>query len=205
MELLGPVQPESRVRDSRHSNTVAGVDVEVNCRFDSRGEPAEAVLGDGSEQIVFVREVPIRRGMRNARARGDLTQGECRDTTSTPVRRMTFTLTTLAGIHDTHLVLAAVTLLLRAAGVAGLHLFEDWSTCLRCGPAAMFFLTASAHWGKRRADLIRMVPAAVPRPDIAVTVTGVLELLGGCGPHHRADSTRRRAWPSAPAHRSVPR
>jgi len=30
----------------------------------------------------------------------------------------------------------------------------------------MFFLTASAHWGKRRADLIRIVPNGLPRPDL---------------------------------------
>src|SRR5262245_45857602 len=31
-----------------------------------------------------------------------------------------------------------------------------WHTALRFGLAAMFLLTASAHWGKRRPDLIRM-------------------------------------------------
>lgn len=45
----------------------------------------------------------------------------------------------------------------------------------------MFLLTASAHWGKRRPDLIRMVPAAFPRPDLIVTITGLLELLGAVG------------------------
>ena len=47
--------------------------------------------------------------------------------------------------------------------------------------SGMFLLTASAHWGKRRPDLIRMVPPAFPRPDLLVTVTGVLELLGAIG------------------------
>jgi uncharacterized membrane protein len=45
----------------------------------------------------------------------------------------------------------------------------------------MFLLTASAHWGKRRPDLIRMVPTSFPRPDFLVTVTGVLEILGAIG------------------------
>ena len=45
----------------------------------------------------------------------------------------------------------------------------------------MFLLTASAHWGKRRPDLIRMVPAAFPRPDLIITITGLLELLGAVG------------------------
>jgi uncharacterized membrane protein len=45
----------------------------------------------------------------------------------------------------------------------------------------MFLLTASAHWGTRRPDLLRMVPPFFPRPDLLVTVTGVLELLGAVG------------------------
>jgi hypothetical protein len=45
----------------------------------------------------------------------------------------------------------------------------------------MFLLTASAHWGKRRQDLIAMVPPAFPRPDLLVTVTGVLEIAGAVG------------------------
>jgi len=45
----------------------------------------------------------------------------------------------------------------------------------------MFLFTASAHWGKRRVDLIAMVPPAIPRPDLMVTLTGVLEILGAVG------------------------
>src|SRR5262249_55563651 len=37
-----------------------------------------------------------------------------------------------------------------------------WWTALRIALAAMFLVTASAHWGKRRADLIRMTPAIFP-------------------------------------------
>jgi uncharacterized membrane protein len=42
----------------------------------------------------------------------------------------------------------------------------------------MFLLTASAHWGKRRADLIAMVPPAFPQPALLVTSTGILEIVG---------------------------
>src|SRR5690242_21289944 len=56
-----------------------------------------------------------------------------------------------------------------------------WWTSLRLALAGMFLLTASAHWGKRRADLIRMVPPAFPRPDLLVTFTGMLEILGAIG------------------------
>ena len=45
----------------------------------------------------------------------------------------------------------------------------------------MFLLTASAHWGKRRRDLIQMVPAVFPRPDLLVTISGVLEIIGAIG------------------------
>src|SRR5215475_4961872 len=45
----------------------------------------------------------------------------------------------------------------------------------------MFLLTASAHWGKLRIDLIRMVPPVFPRPDLLVTLTGIAELAGAIG------------------------
>ena len=79
------------------------------------------------------------------------------------------------------LILMGSTLLLRAAGAAGVTAFESWMDCLRMGLAAMFVVTASAHWGRRRSDLIRMVPAAFPRPDLLVSVTGGLEILGATG------------------------
>lgn len=56
-----------------------------------------------------------------------------------------------------------------------------WWAALRTALAAMFLLTASAHWGKRRDDLIRMVPEALPRPDLLVTITGICEMLGAIG------------------------
>src|SRR5580704_13755543 len=56
-----------------------------------------------------------------------------------------------------------------------------WWTALRVALSAMFLVTASAHWGKRRNDLIRMVPVALPRPDLLVTFTGVCEMLGAVG------------------------
>lgn len=56
-----------------------------------------------------------------------------------------------------------------------------WWTALRIALAAMFLLTASAHWGRRRDDLIRMVPTALPRPGMLVTVTGICEILGAVG------------------------
>jgi uncharacterized membrane protein len=56
-----------------------------------------------------------------------------------------------------------------------------WWNALRIALALMFLFTASAHWGRRRADLVRMVPSAFPRPELMVTVTGVLEIVGAAG------------------------
>ena len=57
----------------------------------------------------------------------------------------------------------------------------SWWTALRIALAAMFLLTASAHWGRWRADLIRMTPAAFSRPDLLVTMTGIGEIAGAIG------------------------
>jgi uncharacterized membrane protein len=72
-------------------------------------------------------------------------------------------------------------LVVLAAVFALLILPLGWWTALRIALAAMFLLTASAHWGKRRADLIRMVPAAFSRPDLLVTITGACEIAGAIG------------------------
>src|SRR5215475_3687503 len=79
------------------------------------------------------------------------------------------------------IVLVISTLLLRGVGAAGVGLFYSWTWCLRGGLAVMFLLTASAHWGKQRRELIAMVPRVFPRPDLIVSVTGVFEMLGAVG------------------------
>jgi uncharacterized membrane protein len=72
-------------------------------------------------------------------------------------------------------------LLLNILGRLGIPFSFGWWTALRISLAAMFMLTASAHWGRRRADLIRMIPPRFPRPDLLVSITGVLEILGAIG------------------------
>ena len=79
------------------------------------------------------------------------------------------------------IVLVIATLLLRIIGAAGVGLLNSWTWCLRGGLALMFLFTASAHWGKRRGDLIAMVPPVFLRPDLMVSATGVLEILGAVG------------------------
>ena len=76
-------------------------------------------------------------------------------------------------------VLTGLFALLAAIGfVSGAY---GWWDALRFALAGMFLLTASAHWGKRRHDLIQMVPPSFPRPDLLVTGTGILEILGAAG------------------------
>ncbi len=79
------------------------------------------------------------------------------------------------------LVFVAATLVFRAAGAIGIHPLDAWIPCLRAGLSVMFLLTASAHWGKRRQDLIAMVPNVFPHPGLIVTITGILELAGAVG------------------------
>ena len=68
-----------------------------------------------------------------------------------------------------------------AVGRLGNQYLADYHHALRPALALMFLLTASAHWGPKRADLVRMVPAAFGRPEVWVTVTGLLEIAGAIG------------------------
>ncbi len=79
------------------------------------------------------------------------------------------------------IVLVTLFALLSILGHFRIPVAFGWWTSLRLALAGMFLLTASAHWGKRRPDLIRMVPTSLPRPDLLVTMTGVLEILGAIG------------------------
>lgn len=49
-------------------------------------------------------------------------------------------------------------LLFRGIGLLGLTYWNDWQTALQWAVAVMLLLGASAHWGRRRSDLVRMVP-----------------------------------------------
>jgi uncharacterized membrane protein len=54
---------------------------------------------------------------------------------------------------------------------------------LRGGLAAMLLFTGLAHFDVfgRRADLVAMVPSALPAPGLLVTLTGMLNLAGALG------------------------
>jgi len=69
----------------------------------------------------------------------------------------------------------------RLAGFAGIDALDSWQISVRAGLAGMLLLTGSAHWGRRRAELIAMVPERFPRPGLLVSLTGALELAGAAG------------------------
>jgi uncharacterized membrane protein len=80
------------------------------------------------------------------------------------------------------ITLVAGTLLARLAGLLGFDALDGWPAALRVGLALMFVLTGLAHFGLgRRAGLIAMVPPRLPRPDLLVTITGILEFAGALG------------------------
>ena len=62
------------------------------------------------------------------------------------------------------MVLVVTFAILRLTGALCSSLFDSWHAALRGAP-----------------DLVRMVPPRFPRPELLVTVTGVLEILGAIG------------------------
>jgi uncharacterized membrane protein len=78
------------------------------------------------------------------------------------------------------IVLIAAFVIFRLAGLQ-IAYFADWQLAMRAALGVMFLLTASAHWGTRRPDLIRMVPSSFGNAGLWVTVTGIAELLIAVG------------------------
>lgn len=71
----------------------------------------------------------------------------------------------------------------RLAGTAGfLAAASSWAGALRFALATMFVFTGVAHFIPRgRMEMVQMVPPRLPRPDLLVSLTGILELLGAAG------------------------
>ena len=79
-------------------------------------------------------------------------------------------------------VLTVVTAVSRLTGWLGVDALDSWPPAARVGLAAMFALTASAHFLEpRRSLLVAMVPPALPNPAALVTLTGILEIAGAIG------------------------
>ncbi|WP_282786083.1 MULTISPECIES: DoxX family protein [unclassified Nocardia] len=80
------------------------------------------------------------------------------------------------------IALIAVTGLSRLIGLLGVDWLDSWPHATRVGLAAMFLLTASAHFTQPKRDaLIAMVPPAFPNAAAMITLTGVLEAAGAVG------------------------
>ena len=77
------------------------------------------------------------------------------------------------------IALIAVTLVLHTLGTLGVERLRPWVVPVRGGLATMFLMTGGAHFIGMREELIRMVPPLLPAPGFLVTLTGVLELVGG--------------------------
>ncbi|WP_405576464.1 hypothetical protein [Streptomyces sp. NBC_01092] len=88
--------------------------------------------------------------------------------------------------------LVAVTGLLLLAGALGVMRLRRPAAALRGGLAAMFTLTAGAHFVGMREEIVAMVPPALPAPGLLVTLTGIAELACALGL-----LWSRTAWASA--------
>ena len=72
--------------------------------------------------------------------------------------------------------------LLRILGQLGVRPLRSWRASARGALVVMLVFTSAAHFAPGlREDLVRMVPPALGRPDLWVTLTGVAELVGAAG------------------------
>lgn len=79
------------------------------------------------------------------------------------------------------IVLIAATALARLVGLT-VPYADSWPAATAIGLAAAFALASTAHFRQpRREGLIAIVPPAIPRPDLAVTATGLIEVVGPVG------------------------
>ena len=72
-------------------------------------------------------------------------------------------------------------LVLRGVGALGVSTLAAWHDSACYALAVMFAFTGLAHFNKMKHDLVRMVPAMFPRPQLLVYFTGVLEFMGAVG------------------------
>src|SRR6476620_805074 len=70
----------------------------------------------------------------------------------------------------------------RLVGWLGVDYVDSWPEAFAVGLAAMFVMTAVAHFvNPLRRDMIAIVPPRLPAAGLLVTITGVLELVGAAG------------------------
>lgn len=79
-------------------------------------------------------------------------------------------------------LLLAVTALARLLGLLAVPALDSWHDAARVGVAGVYLLASTGRLIPHvRQDLVRMVPPGLPRPDLLVAGTGVLELAGAIG------------------------
>ena len=69
----------------------------------------------------------------------------------------------------------------RALGTLRYDSLDSWAVALRYALAVMFLFTGTMHFTRTRSAFVRMVPPWIPRPALAVALTGVFELAGAIG------------------------
>lgn len=74
--------------------------------------------------------------------------------------------------------LLATTLVVSLIGRVWVPSWRPWPVAVRGGVTVMFLATGTSHFVGMRAELIEMVPPALPAPGALVTLTGVLEIAG---------------------------
>jgi len=79
------------------------------------------------------------------------------------------------------IVLVVAILVFRGLGAWRLLSLDSWPAATRAGLAVMFCFTAMAHFTAMRHDLVKMVPAWVPNPELVIYLTGICEIAGGLG------------------------
>lgn len=76
------------------------------------------------------------------------------------------------------IVVRVIAYLLAARGYGFATAWNSWSAAAAAGMAAVFCSTAVTHFVEpQRSGLIAIVPDVVPFPELAVTFTGVVEIL----------------------------
>lgn len=78
-------------------------------------------------------------------------------------------------------VLLASLALFGGLGALGVDALSTPRDVVAWALAAMFLFTASAHFTRTREDLVAMVPRVFPNPELLVSLTGILEVLGAVG------------------------
>ena len=79
------------------------------------------------------------------------------------------------------IVLFGSWLAFRGIGALGYQAFATWHDTSRYALAVMFTFTGISHFTKLKDDMVRMMPAMIPKPLLVVYITGALELAGAVG------------------------